>query len=176
LKNTGRKLALALKNPSMSLPDLNLSGVESQFLIGTTFRFILRDAIYSSQLHHNLGILRTPIRANYRQNVYREILNYSYADYLNTFLLPYYRARGEKLDNGDALAKASDLRTYGDGLRNNDKVRVIVNENDFLLGGDDLAWLKGTFGQERLTIFPHGGHLGNLGQPEVQAAIVQALR
>jgi len=32
-----------------------------------------------------------------------------------------------------------------------------------------------TFEQERLTLFDKGGHLGNLGSPEVQKAILKAL-
>jgi len=52
---------------------------------------------------------------------------------------------------------------------------VIVNANDFLLAGGDLAWLHATFGPDHLTVFPQGGHLGNLINPKVQATIVAAL-
>jgi hypothetical protein len=67
------------------------------------------------------------------------------------------------------------LQTYSAGLRANPDIRVIDNQNDFLLADEDLAWLRATFPLERLTVFPQGGHLGNLTNPKVQAAILAAL-
>ena len=54
-------------------------------------------------------------------------------------------------------------------------IRVIVNQNDFLLEDEDLAWLHATFGAEQLTVFDKGGHLGNLSNPTVQKSILAAL-
>ena len=107
--------------------------------------------------------------------MYREILQYSYTDYFQKFALPYYQARGIDLATPEALEKAGDLRTYAGGFQDNTKVRVIVNENDFLLSQEDLEWLRAIFGSERLTVFERGGHLGNLSQPEVQQAILRSL-
>ena len=73
------------------------------------------------------------------------------------------------------MEKAGDLRTYADGLRVNSNIRVIVNQNDFLLADEDLAWLRATFTAEQLTIFEQGGHLGNLYNPAVQKTILRAL-
>jgi hypothetical protein len=67
------------------------------------------------------------------------------------------------------------LRTYETGLRANPDTRVIVNQNDFLLEDEDLAWLRATFAPEQLTVFNQGGHLGNLSNPTVQKAILAAL-
>ena len=75
----------------------------------------------------------------------------------------------------ETLEKAGDLRTYDAGLRANPDIRVIVNENDFLLADADLAWLHATFTPEQLTVFNQGGHLGNLSNPTVQKAILAAL-
>jgi hypothetical protein len=76
---------------------------------------------------------------------------------------------------GDTLLKAGDLRSYDAGLRANGDIRVIVNENDFLLTDEDLAWLRATFGEDQLTVFNRGGHLGNLFNPAVQKSILAAL-
>jgi hypothetical protein len=67
------------------------------------------------------------------------------------------------------------LRTYNSGLRANPDIRIIVNENDFLLTDDDLTWLRDTFGPKQLTVFKRGGHLGNLVNPTVQKSILAAL-
>ncbi len=50
-----------------------------------------------------------------------------------------------------------------------------MNQNDFLLPDEDLAWLKTTFAADQLTVFEQGGHLGNLSHPAVQKAILDAL-
>jgi hypothetical protein len=75
----------------------------------------------------------------------------------------------------EAMEKAGDLRTYDAGLRANPNIRIIVNQNDFLLTDEDLAWLHATFAPEQLTVFAQGGHLGNLSNPTVQKSILAAL-
>jgi hypothetical protein len=140
-----------------------------------TFRLILRDAIYSSQQRNNLGVLEHPIRKWRRVPLYQEILQYSYQDYLQKFLIPYYWTWGIELSAPDVLANASSLRTYAAGLQANPNVRLIVNRDDFLLPDEDLAWLKTTFAEDQLTVFEQGGHLGNLSRPTVQKAILGAL-
>ncbi len=175
IENTFLKVAALSKSsltPETSLP---FSGIESKFLIGMTFRFILRDAIFSSQQRNNQGVLEHPIRKWRRAPVYHEILQYSYEDYLQKFLIPYYWRRGIELDTPEALENASSLRTYAAGLQANHNIRLIVNQDDFLLPDEDLAWLKTTFAADQLTVFEQGGHLGNLAHPEVQKAILRAL-
>ena len=140
-----------------------------------TFRFILRDAIYSSQRRNNLGILEQPTRKLRRVKVYEEILQYSYHEYIEKFVIPYYGKHGVNLGAPGSLERASSLRTYAAGLRANPDIRLIVNRNDFLLPEEDLAWLKTTFAPDQLTIFDQGGHLGNLSHPAVQKAIMAAL-
>src|SRR6266545_1604461 len=66
-------------------------------------------------------------------------------------------------------------RTYTAELQANPNIRVIANKNDFLLAAEDLAWTEATFASAQVTLFEHGGHLGNLSQPAVQQAIVGAL-
>src|SRR5581483_3651967 len=175
IENVFLKVAALSKNsltPNTSLP---FSGIESKFLIGMAFRLILRDAIFSSQRRNNRGVLEHPIRKLRRAPVYREILQYSYQDYLQKFLVPYYWTRGIELSTPDSLEKASSLRTHAAGLQANPNIRLIVNRDDFLLPDEDLAWLKTTFTENQLTVFEHGGHLGNLSHPAVQKAILGAL-
>ena len=175
LENTFLKVAALSKNSLTPKTSLPFSGTESKFLIGMTFRLILRDAIFSSQQRNDRELLEHPIRKSRRAPVYQEILQYSYQDYLQKFLIPYYWCRGIELSAPDALEKAGDLRTYAAGLHANPNLRIIVNQNDFLLADEDLAWLHATFGPEQLTVFEQGGHLGNLFNPVVQKSILQAL-
>ena len=60
-------------------------------------------------------------------------------------------------------------------LHANPNIRIIVNQNDFLLADEDLAWFQATVAPGQLTVFEQGGHLGNLYNPAVQKSILGAL-
>jgi pimeloyl-ACP methyl ester carboxylesterase len=173
IENTFLKVTVLSKSTLTPQTSLPFNAIESKFLIGLTFRFILRDIIFTSQRRNNQGVLLHPIRNLRREPVYQEILQYSYQDYFEKFATPYYGARDIA---AEALEKGGDLRTYDAGLRANPNIRVIVNQNDFLLTDEDLAWLCATFAPEQLTAFAQGGHLGNLSNPTVQKAILGALK
>jgi ABC-type transporter lipoprotein component MlaA len=177
IENTFLKVAALSRNRSSLTPQgtLPFSAIESKFLIGLAFRLILRDVMFSSQQRHNQGVLQQPIRELRREPVYREIMQYSFTDYFERFVVPYYRTRGIDLTRSEALKGAEDLRAYASGLAKNPNIRLIMNRNDILLAEQDLEWLKTVIGTERLTIFEKGGHLGNLAHPAVQKAIVAAL-
>lgn len=175
LENTFLKVAAMSKSTLKPHTSLPFSAIESKFLIGLTFRLMLRDIIFSSQRRNNQGVLQHPIRNLRREPVYQEIVQYSYQDYFEKFAIPYYQARGIAASTTEALEKAGDLRTYDAGLRANPNIRIIVNQNDFLLADEDLAWLHATFTPEQLTVFAQGGHLGNLSNPTVQKSILGAL-
>ena len=175
IENTFLKVAALSRSTLTPQTSLPFDAIESKFLIGLTFRFMLRDIIFSSQRRDNLEVLHHPIWHWRREPVYREILQYSYEDYFEKFAIPYYQTQGLAPPVAETMEKAGDLRTYDAGLRTNPDIRVIVNQNDFLLADEDLAWLHATFGPEQLTVFPQGGHLGNLSNPTVQKAILAAL-
>jgi pimeloyl-ACP methyl ester carboxylesterase len=175
IENTFLKVAALSQRTLTPQTSLPFDAIESKFLIGLTFRFMLRDVIYSSQRRDNQEVLHHPIWHWRREPGYREILQYSYEDYFEKFAIPYYQNQGLAPPVAETLEKAGDLRTYDTGLRANHDIRVIVNENDFLLADEDMAWLHATFGPEQLTVFPQGGHLGNLSNPTVQKAILAAL-
>jgi ABC-type transporter lipoprotein component MlaA/pimeloyl-ACP methyl ester carboxylesterase len=175
IENTFLKVAALSKHKVTPQTSLPFSAIESKFLIGLSFRFILRDIIFSSQRRNNQGILQQPIRNYRRHAVYQEILKYSYQDYLEKFAVPYYLSLGLASPVEPSLEKAGDLSTYAGGLRANPKIRVLVNQNDFLLTDADLAWLRATVAPEHLTVFAQGGHLGNLYNPAVQKKILEAL-
>jgi ABC-type transporter lipoprotein component MlaA/pimeloyl-ACP methyl ester carboxylesterase len=175
IENTFLKVAALSQNTLTPQTSLPFNAIESQFLIGLTFRLSLRDIIYSSQRRDNLGVLHHPIEKWRRNPLYQEILQYSYQDYFDKFAIPYYQTNGVAAPAAATIETAGNLRTYETGLRDNPDIRVIVNQNDFLLTDADLEWLHVTFNTNQLTVFPQGGHLGNLSNPKVQKAILAAL-
>ena len=176
IENAFLKVAALSKNSPTPQSSLPFSAIESKFLIGLTFRLILRDTIFSSQQRHNQGVLQHPIHSLRREPVYKEIMQYSFKDYVERFVIPYYQTRGLDLNAPEALEKASNLRTYTKALQANPNIHFIVNRNDFLLPSEDAEWLRSAFEPGQLTIFEQGGHLGNLAHPEVQKAILKALQ
>ncbi len=175
IENTFLKVAALSKSTLAPQTALPFSAIESKFLIGLTFRFILQDVIFSSQRRNNQGVLQHPISNLRRTPVYQEIRQFSYQDYFEKFVIPYYQTRDMASPAAEALEKAGDLRTYAAGLRANPNIRIIVNQNDFLLADEDLAWLHATFTGKQLKVFEQGGHLGNLFEPAVQQTILESL-
>jgi hypothetical protein len=88
-------------------------------------------------------------------------------------MIPYYLSKGvsraEFNHNRSLTTRTNRLRTARNAM-------VITNRNDFLLRPTDLAWLRSTFGPNRLAILPAGGHLGNLASPEVRSHIHHLLK
>ena len=152
-----------------------LTRTESEFLIGIMFRKTLRDVIYQSQKRENLGILKNEISSFSRRKNYEEIREYDYNEYMLKFAVPYFlkKQSGEKVSK-ETLLQEIDLEGFESSLQKNDKVRVHINVNDFLLTKEDVDWFKECLG-ERLVEFPGGGHLGNLYVPEVQKQIMHSL-
>ncbi|MGV3773645.1 MAG: MlaA family lipoprotein [Verrucomicrobiales bacterium] len=148
---------------------------ESRFLIGLAFRLQLRDVIYISQQKTNQGVLNHKLSKWEREPVYHEILQYSYANYLERFLKPYYAGHGINLDDPEVFRRAVNLTSFTSELKRNKNIRVIENANDILLSPKDVEWLKSSFSDESLTLFPSGGHLGNLAHPAVQQSILGTL-
>ena len=101
-------------------------------------------------------------------------MRYSYVDYLNRLVLPYYQQVVQiNLPVEEFLASA-DLRQHEAFLRSDDRTHVVINDDDFLLRPEDIEWLRATLG-ERLLVLEQGGHLGNLYQESVQTRIMQPL-
>ena len=172
-QTTAKALMMLAPGPRAKTPPVTFGGIESKYLIGLNFRFILRDAIFSSQSRHNLGQIQAPLSSWNRNSAYDEISHWSYSDYFHKLVVPYYATRGI---SASQIIYEADLRNKSPQLRSNSKVRVLSNRNDFLLGPSDAAWLKSTFPGKKHTMFPNGGHLGNLSSPPMRAAILEALK
>jgi hypothetical protein len=176
MRNALLKVALIL-NPDETkrIGGLPFDAVESQFLIGIYYRWILRDIIYASQKKHDLGVIPgARYRGMSRQATYDAILRYSFIDYVRQFVLPDFQRAGNPRLPQDELLRRASLPSIGGRLAADPRVRVFVNRDDFLLSPQDIPWLQATLG-DRLTVFPSGGHLGNLHERNVQDAVSAAL-
>ena len=146
--------------PSSAPPALNLDANESRFIIGSGFRFVLRDVIYTSQHRNSQGVLKSQLKDSRREPAYQEIGQYSFEDYIQKFVVPYYLSRGVDLSDFQTAAASEDLHSHESALKNHDNIRVIANRNDILLDTQDVSWLQQTFDPSWVTLFDLGGHGG----------------
>jgi hypothetical protein len=71
-----------------------------------------------------------------------------------------WRARYDGTSLNQLINQVS-LYALEDYLKSSDKIAVMHNADDIILGAGDLGFLRRTLG-DRLTVYPLGGHCGNL--------------
>ncbi|MFM2199480.1 MAG: hypothetical protein RLZZ505_2912 [Verrucomicrobiota bacterium] len=166
IDNTLHKLASLIgQRPPEGVPPFDAD--ESRMLVGLAFRVVLRDALYSIHERTPSDLVSNKTSTWRRQNLYGELMNFSFDDYLNHWLVS-----GEPNNRLDKkrLFEASSLRSMARPLSENRRIHVIGNRNDFLISPQDIEWISTTFG-DRAIWLPSGGHLGNLGDPQFFKAL-----
>lgn len=133
-------------------------------LIGASFRFSAADIVFTSDLINRRGLITPPgypiDEGTEITPFFRRALLCDFDCYMAEQLVPMWRKR---FDGGSLpqLVNAVSLYALEDYLRNSDKVAVMHNADDIILGPGDLGFLRRTFGS-RLTLYPRGGHCGNM--------------
>lgn len=141
-----------------------LSDEQMAMLIGTSFRFSSADIVFTSDLLNRRGLI-TPRDYRITESTsltpfFQMALRCDFDCYIAEQLMPWWRAR---YDGGslNQLIEKSSLYALEDYLKGSDKVAVMHNADDLILGQGDIGFLRRTFG-DRLTLYPRGGHCGNL--------------
>ena len=101
----------------------------------------------------------------------RTLLYINFGKYLDELLLPAAQARDPKLTRQGLIDSAS-LKSIQDYLSRATKIGVITNADDIILAPGELDFLRQEFGS-RATVFPHGGHCGNIDDREMATALTQ---
>lgn len=166
-------------------PD-KLNDNELAMLIGSAFRLAAADINFTSDLINRRGII-TPIQKKINDGTnltpyFKKALMCDFECYIQRQLLPFWRTHFKKTNiTPDVSAASSDLETViqasslyalTDYLQQSKKISVMHNANDIILGPGDLGYLRRTF-TDRLTVYPYGGHLGNLAYIENAADILE---
>jgi hypothetical protein len=141
-----------------------LSDEEMAMLIGAAFRFAAADIAFTSDLINRRGFVIPPSypldEGTSLTPFFKRALLCDFECYIREQLLPYWRDQGD----GNSLLQLIDqvsLYSLQDYLARSDKIAVFHNRDDLILGPGDLGFLRRTLG-ERLTLFPLGGHCGNM--------------
>ncbi|MBD1551427.1 serine/threonine protein kinase [Pseudomonas typographi] len=142
----------------------HLSNEQLAMLIGVSFRFSAADIAFTSDLINRRGLI-TPVKYPIREGTsltpfMRRALQCDFDCYMTEQVIPMWRAR---TDGGSVLQLIDQVSLYAlkDYLHSNSKIAVMHNADDVILGPGDLNFLRKTFG-DRLTVYPFGGHCGNL--------------
>ena len=155
-----------------------LSDEQMAMLIGAVFRFSSSDIAFTSDLVNRRGLI-TPIDYPIDDGTsltpfFKRALQCNFDCYMTEQLIPMWRARSD----GGSVAQLIDqvsLYALTDYLKSSSKIAVMHNADDVILGPGDLGFLRKTFG-DRLTVYPLGGHCGNLNYSVNSDAMLEFFR
>ncbi|AKX45564.1 serine/threonine protein kinase [Thiopseudomonas alkaliphila] len=141
-----------------------LSNADMAMLIGSQFRLFAADISFTSDLINRRGLI-TPLNARITDSTsltpfLKKAIVCNFECYLHQQLLPFWQIKHNGSNLDDLIAQAS-LPALQDYLANSSHIAVMHNANDPILTKGDLGFLRQTF-NERLYLYPNGGHLGNL--------------
>ena len=142
----------------------HLSNEQMAMLIGTSFRFSAADIAFTSDLVNRRGLIIPPkfpiTEGSSLTPFFKRALQCDFECYITEQVIPMWRAR---TDGGSVLQLIDQVSLYAlaDYLRDSPKIAVMHNADDVILGPGDIGFLRKVFG-DRLTLYPHGGHCGNL--------------
>ncbi|MDF3846228.1 serine/threonine protein kinase [Pseudomonas citronellolis] len=142
----------------------HLTNEEMAMLIGTTFRFSSADIAFTSDLINQRGLVTPPHypinEGTSLEPFFKRALQCDFDCYMVEQLIPMWRKRhgGGSLPQ---LIQQTSLYALQQYLHDTPKIAVMHNADDVILGPGDIGFLRRTFG-DRLTLYPLGGHCGNL--------------
>ncbi len=143
-------------------------------LIGFSFRISSSNMIFTSDVMSQYGMIVPPGRELKQTtpliDYFATTLRISFQDYFNDYFYPFYKARTPSLTSGQ-LKYQMTLNSIADYLRGADKIAMMTNNDELILAPGEIEFLRDTFGT-RATIWPTGGHCGNMEQKDVVAFIV----
>jgi hypothetical protein len=138
---------------------------EVELLIGISFQFSSGDLAFTSDALNHTGWI---IPADQEYNPmsgdltywYKRSLRWKFLTYFDKMVVPWWQEKHPGDTRDDIIRKVS-LTGIEDYLRNNKSVGVMTNKDDIILGPGDIEYLQDVLG-ERATIYPYGGHCGNM--------------
>ena len=143
-------------------------------LIGFSFRVSASNMIFTSDVMSGYGLLVPPgtqlTQTTPLIDYLGASLHMSFRDYYDRYFFPFYHARNPLL-TPEQLQYQMSLESIAPYLRRTEKLAMMTNNDDLILSPEEVAFLQDVFGP-RATIWPTGGHCGNLQQKDVVAFIV----
>jgi len=143
-------------------------------LIGISFRISCENMAFASDVMTKSGyVVSKDLELGRFAHItpYAKVLSrLTFLDYFDGIFMPHFRAVNPGLTETEMIQQLS-LRSIEDYLRHSEKFGLITNEDDIILLPGEIDYLRALFGS-RATIYPHGGHCGNMAYPDNVAAMV----
>jgi len=143
-------------------------------LIGISFRISSANMVFTTDVLTKAGYVvpkNLVLRRHDNVTNYGKVLTrLSFLDYFRGIFLPHFQAKDPSVTEAQ-LMRTLSLRSLDGYLRNSEKFGLIGNEDDVILLPGEIDYLRDLFGS-RATIFPHGGHCGNMAYPDNVSAMV----
>lgn len=133
--------------------------------IALSFRISLVNVFFAGDLYAGTGVVVDPKHpprvGDSLENIARVLRGKPFSEYFAKVFAPYYLAHRPN-STPESLMVDNRLEIIGDALRDNSDYYAQANSDDPILTQPELAWLQSTLGN-RIAVYDHGGHLGNLG-------------
>ena len=143
---------------------MDLQNEQLAALIGVSFRISSASLVFTSDVMTDFGYVKPKGLELDRYadlTVYHQVLNrLGFTDYYHDFFYPYYKQDYPDMSR-DEFISAISLTGIADYLRSSQKITVMHNQDDIILETGEIEFFNEVFG-DRATIYPHGGHCGNI--------------
>jgi hypothetical protein len=145
--------------------------------IALAYRLQLVDMFFIGDLYAKTGVAVDPQHpprvGDSLEDIQRDLRAKPFADYFTRVFAPYYLGRRPDATSASLIA-ANRLDIIGDALRSDGDYYAQTNSNDLILNKRELDWLKDTLGS-RIVVYDHGGHLGEIGERQQVADMLDML-
>jgi len=158
--------------------ELKPSGEELAALIGLSFRFSSAHLALTSDVMVDYGFIKPKnieLGRNSAPGDYRKVaMRLGFTDYFHRFFYPYYNEKLEAPVARREMIDSMSLETIEDFLRTSKNIYVMHNRDDIILEIGEIGFFEDVFG-ERATIYPFGGHCGNMQYPDNVAHMLSVM-
>ena len=148
--------------------ELDLKDEQLAALIGTSFRLASSTLAFTADVMADYGYIKPkglPLNRYSNLQIYNDVaVRLGFTDYYFQFFYPFYKADYPGMTQDDFIAAIS-LRSIEDYLRTAKKITVMHNADDVILEPGEINFFSEIFG-DRATIYPYGGHMGNVNYSE----------
>lgn len=155
---------------------LGLKDEQLAALIGTSFRISSASLVFTSDVVADYGYIKPKGLELDRYSSltpYNEVASrLGFTDYYHEFFYPYYKAEDPDKTRDEFIAAIS-LTEIADYLGSTEKITVMHNADDIILEPGEINFFAEVFG-DRATIYPAGGHCGNMNYRDNVAHMVAA--
>jgi hypothetical protein len=145
--------------------------------IALSFRLDLVNVFFIGDLYAAAGVVVDPMHppkvGDSLEEAQRILRNKPFSEYFTKVFAPYYLKHRANSTPASLIAD-SRLDVIGTALHQDSDYYAQTNSDDLILDKQELEWLRDTLGN-RIAVYDHGGHLGNIGERQQVADMLDML-